>query len=127
MSSPVPLTCLIVDDSRQFLEAARQLLEDDGMTVVGVAATADEALATTLELRPDVALVDLDLGAESGFDVARRLAALSDGGPQVILISAESETELAELVAASGARGFISKTDLSVGEIERLLGHGGSS
>jgi DNA-binding NarL/FixJ family response regulator len=127
MSSAAPLTCLIVDDSPQFLEAARQLLEDDGVTVVGVAATADAALATTLELQPDVALVDIDLGAESGFDVARRLAALADGGPQVILISVESETELAEPVAASGALGFISKTDLSGGEIERLLRHGDPS
>jgi DNA-binding NarL/FixJ family response regulator len=120
MSSRASLTCLIVDDSPQFLEAARQLLEDDGVSVVGVAATADDALATTLELRPDVALVDIDLGAESGFDVAGRLAALTDGGPPVILISAESATELAELVAGAG-RGFISKTDLSVEEIQRLL------
>jgi DNA-binding NarL/FixJ family response regulator len=127
MSSPAPLTCLIVDDSPQFLEAATQLLEDDGVTVVGVAATADDALATTLEIRPDIALVDIELGAESGFDVARRLAALSDGGPQVILISAESVAELAELVATSGARGFISKTDLSVGKIERLLRQGDPS
>jgi DNA-binding NarL/FixJ family response regulator len=121
MSSHAPLTCLIVDDSPEFLEAARQLLEDDGVSVVGVAATADDAVATTLEFRPDVALVDIDLGAESGFDVARRLAALTDGGPPVILISAESATELAELVAESGARGFISKTDLSAEEIQRLL------
>ena len=127
MSSPASLTCLIVDDSPQFLEAARQLLEADGLTVVGVAASADEAVATTLDRRPSVALVDVDLGAESGFDVARRLAALPDGGPRVILISAESETELAELVAASGAGGFISKTDLSVAAIETLLDHGAQS
>jgi DNA-binding NarL/FixJ family response regulator len=123
--SSAPLTCLIVDDSPQFLEAARQLLEADGLTVVGVAATADEALATSLDRRPSLALVDVDLGAESGFDVARRLAALPDGGPRVILISAESETELAELVAASGAGGFISKTDLSVAAIETLLSRRG--
>jgi DNA-binding NarL/FixJ family response regulator len=127
MSSPAQLRCLIVDDSPQFLEAARQLLEDDGVTVIGVATTADEALATALALRPDVALVDIDLGAESGFDIALRLAALTDGRPQVILISAESETELAELVAASGARGFISKTDLSVEAIERLFRRGDPS
>jgi DNA-binding NarL/FixJ family response regulator len=127
MSLTAPRTFIIVDDSPEFLDAARQLLEDDGMTVIGVAATADEALATASTLQPDVVLVDIDLGSESGFDVARRLAALNEGAPQVILISAESETELAELVAASGARGFISKTDLSVDEIERLLPQGGRS
>jgi len=116
------MTCLIVDDSPQFFEAARQLLDDyDGITVVGFAATADEAIDETLALRPDVVLVDVDLGIESGFDVADRLAGLPQGGPPVVLISAESGTELAELVAASGALGFISKTDLSGDSILELL------
>jgi DNA-binding NarL/FixJ family response regulator len=117
----MPMTCLIVDDSPQFFEAARQLLDDDGITVVGFAATADEAIDETLALRPDVVLVDVDLGIESGFDVAERLAGLPQGGPPVVLISAESGTELAELVAASGALGFISKTDLSGDSILELL------
>jgi DNA-binding NarL/FixJ family response regulator len=116
-----PLTCLIVDDSPEFLEAARQLLADDGVTVVGFAATSDQALDKTLALRPDVALVDVDLGAESGFDVAQRLAGLPHGGPPVVLISAESGTELSELVEASGALGFVSKTELSGDAIRKLL------
>jgi DNA-binding NarL/FixJ family response regulator len=119
--SATPLTCLIVDDSPPFFEAARQLLTDDGVTVVGFAATADEAVSKTLALAPDVALVDIDLGTESGFDVAHRLAGLPDGGPPVVLISTESGSELAELVDASGARGFVSKTDLSGDAIRKLL------
>jgi DNA-binding NarL/FixJ family response regulator len=117
----MPLTCLIVDDSPQFLEAARQLLADDGVAVVGFAAASDEAIQEALALRPDVALVDVDLGTESGLDVARRLAGLPHGGPPVILISAESGSELAELVDASGALGFVSKTDLSGDAIRKLL------
>ena len=116
-----PITCLIVDDSPPFLEAARQLLTDDGVAVVGFAATSAEAIERAMTLRPDVVLVDVDLGAESGFEVARRLARLPDGGPAVVLISAESGSELAELVGASGALGFVSKTDLSGDAIRRLL------
>jgi DNA-binding NarL/FixJ family response regulator len=116
-----PLTCLIVDDSPPFFEAARQLLADDEVTVVGFAATSDQAVNKTLALAPDVALVDIDLGTESGFDVAQRLAGLPDGGPPVVLISAESGSELAELVDASGALGFVSKTDLSGDAIRKLL------
>jgi DNA-binding NarL/FixJ family response regulator len=112
---------LIVDDSPEFLEAARQLLDDDGVAVVGTAATAGQAISETLSLRPDVALVDVDLGTESGVDVARRLAGLPDGGPPVVLISAESGNELTELVAVSGAVGFVSKTDLSGDAIRTLL------
>jgi DNA-binding NarL/FixJ family response regulator len=124
MSSPIdapPLTCLIVDDSPPFFQAARQLLDDDGITVVGFAATSDEAVDKALALGPDVALVDIDLGAESGVDVAQRLAGLPDGGPPVILISAESGSELAELVDTSGALGFVSKTDLSGDAIRTLV------
>jgi len=122
----MPLTSLIVDDSLEFFEAARLLLAEDGVTVVGFAATSDEAVEEALALRPDVALVDIDLGAESGIDVARRLAALPGGGPPVVLISAESGSELAELVDKSGAHGFVSKTDLSGDAIRKLLAHADS-
>jgi DNA-binding NarL/FixJ family response regulator len=117
----MPLTCLIVDDSPEFLDAARQLLADEGVNVVGFAATSDQAVDKTLALAPDVALVDIDLGTESGFDVAQRLAGLPHGGPPVVLISAESASELAELVDASGALGFVSKTDLAGDAIRELL------
>jgi DNA-binding NarL/FixJ family response regulator len=121
-----PLTCLIVDDSLEFFEAARQLLADDAITVVGVAATSDQAVNEALALRPAVALVDVDLGGESGLNVAERLAGLPNGGPPVVLISAETGSELAELVEASGALGFVSKTDLSGDAIRKLLAHTGA-
>jgi DNA-binding NarL/FixJ family response regulator len=120
------LTCLIVDDSPEFFEAATQLLADDAVTVVGVAATSDQAVSQALALRPDVALVDVNLGSESGLDLAGRLAGLPNGGPPVVLISAETRSELSELVEASGALGFVSKTDLSGDEIRKLLTRGDS-
>jgi len=129
MTAPAPgtpLTCLIVDDSPEFLEAASQLLADDGVTVVGVASTSDEAVDEALALAPDIALVDIELGTESGFDVARRLGGLPNGAPPVVLISAESGTELSELVDASGALGFVSKQDLSGDAIRKILAHTGA-
>jgi len=124
MSAPAPvtsITCLIVDDSPQFFVAATELLADDDVTVVGFATTSDEAIDQALDLRPDVVLVDIDLGSERGLDVARRLAGLPHGGPPVVLISAESGSELAELIDASGALGFVSKTELSGDVIRQLL------
>jgi two-component system, NarL family, nitrate/nitrite response regulator NarL len=117
------LTCLIVDDSPEFFEAAGRLLADDAITVVGFAATSDQAVDEALALRPDLALVDVNLDGESGLDVAERLAGLPNGGPPVVLISAETGSELAELVNNSGALGFVSKTELSGDEIRRLLAH----
>jgi two-component system nitrate/nitrite response regulator NarL len=68
------LRCLIVDDSPRFLHAARGLLERQGIRVVGVASTGAEALQQATQLRPDITLLDINLGGESGFDLALRLS-----------------------------------------------------
>lgn len=117
---PVDLSCLIIDDSAEFLEAARSLLEQEGVTVVGVAATASDALQRVGELRPQVVLVDIDLGRDSGFEVARQIAKVAP--TSVILISTHAEDDLAELIAESPAAGFISKSKLSARAIQGLMG-----
>jgi CheY-like chemotaxis protein len=68
----MPLRCLLVDDNLAFLGAATVLLEREGLTVAGTATNSAEALRQAEELRPDVILVDIGLGKESGFEVARR-------------------------------------------------------
>lgn len=121
--------CLIVDDNARFAAAARAMLHQEGMLVVGVASTGDEAVRSVGELRPDVTLVDIDLDGESGFDVARRLAEHPDLHPGVvIMISAHDEGDFADLVDASPAVGFLGKPVLSAAGIQRLLraaGEGG--
>ena len=69
------LRCLIVDDNEPFLDAARTLLEREGLTIAGVASTSADALREAGSLQPDVVLVDVSLGEESGFELARRLVA----------------------------------------------------
>ncbi|MCW3037593.1 MAG: putative transcriptional regulator [Actinobacteria bacterium] len=119
----MPIRLLIVDDNAHFLEAARRLLERQGMTVVGVASTTLDALRRAEELRPDVTLVDIELGHESGFDLARRLAEGTEAHrPPVILISAYPEQDLADLIDASPAVGFLAKSGLSGGAIFELVG-----
>src|SRR5207253_4722021 len=117
------LRALIVDDSARFLEAARELLEREGITVAGVASSSAEALERARELRPDVALVDIDLGAESGFDLAR-LFAEAPNPPPVILISTRSEDDLVELIEASPALAYLSKAHLSAHAVRDLLDSG---
>src|SRR3954469_24481711 len=96
-ASRVNRRCLLVDDNALYLGEARDLLERQGMSVVGIASNRGEALAVAAADRPDVALVDVDLGVESGFDVARELAAWDEPVP-VILISAYAENDLRELL-----------------------------
>ena len=113
--------CLIVDDNQRFLRAARTLLEREGLTVAGVARTSAEALRQAETLRPDVVLVDVALGDESGFELVRRLVADHGRGASVILISTRSEAELADAIEVSPAAGFLSKSDLSADAIRGLL------
>ena len=105
------LGVLIVDDNRSFLGAARDLLEREGIRVVGVASTSAEALRHAAELRPEIILVDISLGAESGFELAGRLVERGGGGAAaVILISTHSEDDFADLIAESPALGFLPKS-----------------
>jgi len=113
--------CLIVDDSANFRDAATSMLERAGISVVGVACTIMEALTRYRELRPDITLVDVDLGVESGFDLAVELHAADSPAPSVILISTHSEQDFADMIAASPALGFLPKFALSPAAIRDLL------
>jgi DNA-binding NarL/FixJ family response regulator len=118
----VKLRCLIVDDSSSFLEAAQALLEREGLSVAGVASSGAEALRRDAELRPDVVLLDISLGKDSGFEVARSLVANAEnGGSMVILISTHAEADFVDLIAASPAIGFLPKSELSADAIRRMI------
>ena len=114
------MRCLVVDDYAPFLEAASRLLQLQGIAVVGVATTSAEALRRAEELRPEVILVDINLGAESGFELAEQLHRDARSAP-VILISTHAEQDFADMIAASPAVGFLCKTALSPGAIRDLL------
>jgi DNA-binding NarL/FixJ family response regulator len=113
--------CLLVDDNDAFLQTASLLLEREGVTVVGVASSIAQALGQARALRPDLILVDIGLGDESGFDLARLLAQ-DDLDAEVILISTAAEADYAELIDDSPAAGFLPKSDLSLHGISQILG-----
>jgi CheY-like chemotaxis protein len=118
--------CVIVDDNRDFLDAAARLLEHQGISVVAVATSSAEGLQCVENLRPDVTLVDIDLGEESGFDVVEQLHRNGSGAAvPTILISTHAEEDFAELVASSPALAFIPKASLSGAAIRDALGLAG--
>lgn len=111
---------LIVDDHPSFRSAARLLLEHEGFEIVGEAADGASGLAASNELSPDVVLLDINLPDIDGFAVATRIT--TDGGaPKVVLISSRDPREFGSMVAQSGARGFISKGELSGEALSALL------
>jgi len=118
----VGIGLVVVDDNPAFADIARGLLERQGRRILGIAGTSAEAVELVAQLRPDIVLVDLMLGDESGLDLAQVLA--GDGSrdaPVVILISACPYDDVAELIAASPAAGFLPKAELSSDAIRQIV------
>jgi DNA-binding NarL/FixJ family response regulator len=119
----VQLRCVIVDDDTTFLDAARVTLERDGVMVAGVAVSSAEAVRLARELQPDVVLIDIRLGDESGFDAARLLA--REGQPAaLIMISAHTREDYVDLIDESPAIGLLPKTELSAAAVRLILSAG---
>ena len=110
--------CLLVDDNPHYLRSARRLLERQGFTVT-TAGSGEEALALAAAGAFAVSLVDVHLGAEDGAALAATLVGRGLGGT-VVLVSTVGGDELADVVAASGAAGFLAKDELSRGALERI-------
>jgi DNA-binding NarL/FixJ family response regulator len=115
------MRCLIVDDNDSFLATAGMLLEREGVALAGAASTGAEAFREVERLQPDVVLVDINLGNDSGFDIARRLVEDLVVAATVILISTHDAEDFIELIAQSPAAGFLPKVELSATAIRRLL------
>jgi DNA-binding NarL/FixJ family response regulator len=114
--------CLIVDDSPTFCAAVRDMLQTAGMTVVGTASTLAAAVEATTAHDPDLILVDIELGDESGFDVVEALhARATSRRPAVILVSTHHRDDFAELIEESSAIGFLPKFGLSAEAIAETL------
>ncbi len=114
------LTVLIVDDHPSFRAVARMMLETDGFAVVGTEEDGESGVAGTLQLDPDVVLLDVELPDIDGFEVAARLRAAGSRAA-IVLASSRDRADFGSLVDESGARGFLTKADLSGDAIRRLV------
>lgn len=114
------MSLLIVDDHATFRSVARKVLEHHGFHVVGEVGDGETALQAVQDLRPEVVLLDVQLPGIDGFEVAARLTAAGDP-PAIVMVSSRDGEDFGDLVARSGARGFIPKQDLSGPAVEALL------
>jgi CheY-like chemotaxis protein len=118
------LRCLLVDDDARFVHAARTLLEGEGIAIDS-ASTGAEAIRRISEREPDLVLLDICLGTDSGFEVARQIHAswlsLPQGNPRIIFISTYCAGDFGHLIGASPVLGFIAKAALSARAIHELL------
>jgi DNA-binding NarL/FixJ family response regulator len=119
----MPWRCLIVDDSEEFLASARRLLESQGLEIVGSATSGDEAMRLAADLKPDVAVVDVELGQEDGIELARRL---EEQVPtlRAVLTSAHALEDLEELLADSPDVPYVPKSSLGASAIAEVVASG---
>jgi DNA-binding NarL/FixJ family response regulator len=100
---------LIVDDHAVVREGLRELLSrESDLSVVGEAASADEAIAVCRSLQPDGAIVDLSLGRDTGFALLKSLRECSPR-TALLVLSMHDERIFARRAIESGARGYVGK------------------
>ncbi|HKA26927.1 MAG TPA: response regulator transcription factor [Gaiellaceae bacterium] len=111
---------LVVDDHPSFRKCVRALLISEGFEIVGEAEDGESALALAAELSPDLILLDIQLPDISGFEVSSRLHE-ENPNLEIVLVSSRDDSSYGSSLTASGARGFITKGDLSGPALARLL------
>jgi two-component system chemotaxis response regulator CheY len=98
---------LVVDDSALMRRLVRRMLEPRGHEIVEAGDDAQARCAFVAE-RPDVVLLDLNLGAISGLEVMAQLLGCDDNA-RVVMVTADTEAATRTTVLAAGARGFLVK------------------
>jgi two-component system, NarL family, nitrate/nitrite response regulator NarL len=102
------LRVVIADDHRLFREGLKGLLQEAGMEVVGEASDGAEAAALVQELKPEVAVLDLNMPGTSGLQALRRIARSDPGIQTVVLTVSSDDGDVVEALAA-GACGYMLK------------------
>jgi DNA-binding NarL/FixJ family response regulator len=106
-------TVLIVDDHPSFRASARAVLEAEGFDVIGEAVDGASGTQAIERLRPDVVLLDVQLPDIDGFEVCEGCSERNGYHPKIVLVSSRDASDYGDLIAESGARGFIPKAELS--------------
>ena len=102
------IRAIVADDHDLFRRGLRDLLEEQGIQVVGEAADGEDAVRLALHVLPDVVVMDLQLPRLSGVEATRRLAEAAPAVGVVVLTISAEERDVLDAVMA-GARGYLTK------------------
>ena len=106
-----PLRILVADDHQLIRDGVKALLESRaGWEICGEAGTGREAVAKTIELRPDVIILDISMPNLNGLDAARRIR-MASPNTEVLILSMHYSDQLTRDIIDSGALGYVLKSD----------------
>jgi DNA-binding NarL/FixJ family response regulator len=109
MTTPAPISVLLVDDHPVVRTGYRRLLDASGdIQVVAEADDADDGYQAWVRLQPAVTVTDLSLPGPSGLELIRRIR-VRDGDARILVFSVHSSEATVERALALGACGFVSK------------------
>src|SRR6266581_471296 len=118
---------LIVDDHDLFRSGLRNLLEEEGVQIIGEAAAGQEALKIVRELAPDVVVMDLNMPGMGGVEATRHITGIAPLTRVVMLTISDQDSDVMDAILA-GACGYLlngsSIQDLGAGI--RAASHGES-
>jgi DNA-binding NarL/FixJ family response regulator len=109
------LRVLVVDDHDLFRTGLRNLLEEEGVNVVGEAENGENAIRLASDLTPDVVIMDLNMPGVGGVETTRRLSSLAPLSRVVVLTISADDDDVMNAVMA-GACGYLLK-DSSIQEL----------
>ena len=116
-------TIVIAEDEAIIRLDLREMLEEEGYSVVGEAGRGDQAVELVRNLKPDVVILDVKMPGMDGIEAAKRISA--DGVCAVLMLTAFSQREVVEQARDAGALAYLvkpfQKTDL-VPAIELAIG-----
>ena len=116
----VSSSVLIVDDHAGFRTAARAMLDQMGLRVLGEAESGEGAIESVLELRPDIVLLDIQLPGIDGIEVARRLQAVVPP-PVIVLTSTRDAVDYGSRLVTVPAAIFVAKSDLTRESLDEAI------
>jgi DNA-binding NarL/FixJ family response regulator len=114
-----PLRVMLVDDHALVRSAVRQAIDAPDVELVGEAASAEDAFALALAVRPDVMLLDIDLPGMNGIQMLEELAPRLPETKIVMLTVSDSERDMIDALGR-GAAGYLTK-DLNPEALLRAL------
>jgi two-component system chemotaxis response regulator CheY len=99
---------LIVDDDILIRALLASILKELGVEIVGEAANGREAIVAFSNLSPDLTLLDIQMPIKNGFDTLREIKRIDDNA-EVVMLTANDDTVVAESCINAGARSYIKK------------------